>query len=81
MLILPKTCHRLVNSPGITTKAIAILIPINIVKKAIEKEGNPIPDKPFTKPPKKNTIEISINISKLNNLLYFLKINIAFNTF
>jgi hypothetical protein len=55
-----------------TTKAIAILIPINIVKKAIEKEGKPIPDNPFTKPPQKNTNEISTNISILNNLLYFL---------
>ena len=47
-------------------------MPINIVKKAIEKEGKPIPDNPFTKPPQKNTNEMSINTSILNNLLYFL---------
>ena len=72
IIILPNVCHKFVNNPGITTKATATLIPINIVKKAIDIAGKPIPDVPFTKPPIRNIIETNNIESKSNIMFYFL---------
>ena len=58
-LCLPNICQKFVNKPGITTKAIANLIPINIVKNAKDIAGKPIPDNPFTKPANKKIAEIN----------------------
>ena len=70
ILNVPKTCQKFVNKPGITTKAIAVLIPINIIKNARDIEGKPIPEAPFTKPASKNIIEIK-NIELKSNIIFY----------
>ena len=70
ILNAPKTCQKFVNKPGTTTKAIAVLMPINIVKNARDIAGKPIPEAPFTKPASKKIIEIK-NIELKSNIIFY----------